>query len=240
EFIEYVKSLPESCTLILVSNNADKRKRIYKAIAASGGCYEFDRLNDTDICAFVKKRLRQEGKRAKISLIRKMVEMTGYFDKKSNYTLYNLDNDIKKLIAHSEGSEISQHDLDVSLSQNTESYVFHMIDAISQNKKDVALTILHNLLYSGENWQKLLALICSGYELMLMVKEMLDQGLSQRDIKEQIGVHEYRIKIAARLSLQYSIKRIKQIICSCFDVDRNIKTGLLDERLALELLIASI
>lgn len=239
-FIKYLKELPDSCLLILTSDSADKRRKLYKAIAATGSCYEFNRLEESELRSFIQKRLKQSGKTADAAVIRQMIAMSGYFDRQSDYTLYNLDNDIKKLIAHCDGDVIQLSDVAGGLSGNTESYVFDMINAISDNRKDEALLLLHNLLASGESVYKLLALICSHYELVLMVKEMREEGFSPGEIKAATGAHEYRIKVAGALSRLYSVEQLRLILCRCFNVEKNIKTGLLDERLAMEMLIANL
>lgn len=238
ELADYVQNLPEYCIVMLISKTADKRKKIYKTIAGIGKCYEFNRLNEEDLRSFVRKRIRQAGKNPDAMLIRKIIEISGYFDKESNYTLFNLDNDMKKLIDYSGNDNIRAEDLASVLSKNTEAYVFDMIDAISNNKKGEALTLLHSLLYSGEPWQKLLALICSSYEFIFMVKEMKEEGYALHDIKNQTKAHEYRIKIASQISGRFSLEQLRKTLCSCFDVDKNVKSGLMDEKLALELLIA--
>lgn len=240
ELIKYLEDIPETCILVLISDTVDKRRKIYKTINSLGTCYDFCRLQEADLRSFIRKRFKQGGKQVNSSVIRLMIEMSGYFDKQSNYTLYSMDNDIKKLIAYSEGDKINESDLVESLSRNTESYIFHMIDAISQSKKGEALALLHNLLQSGESWQRLLALIYSSYETMLIVKEMIDRGFSLLEIRDKTNIHKYRIEIASRLAGRYSKSQLQRIVSSCFDVDKNIKSGLLDNRLALEMLIAGI
>ena len=240
QLMDYFKELPDSCFLILTADAVDKRKKLYKTIASSGCCYDFSRLDEGELQKFIQKRLRQSGKTASTSVIRQMIAMSGYFDKQSDYTLYNLDNDLKKLIAHSDGDEVRMSDVAGGLSGNTESYVFDMMDAISRNRKDEALMLLHNLLSSGENLHKLLGLICSHYEILLMVKEMREEGLRPEEMKALTGAHEYRIKIAGQLSVRYSIDQLRRILSHCFTVDKHIKTGLLEGRLALEMLIAGI
>ncbi len=240
ELISYFNELPDTCLLILTSVSADKRRKLYKTLVGLGSCYEFNRLDEEELRKFIRNRLRKGGKTAGSAVIRQIIETSGYFDKQTDYTLYNLDNDIKKLIAVSDGDEISMADVARGLSGNTEVYVFNMIDALSRNRKDEALLLLHRLLTSGESVYKLLALICSHYETILMVKEMKEEGLSPAEMKSVTGVHEYRIKMAAQFSGRYDTAQLRQILCSSFAVDKNIKTGLLEERLALEMLIASI
>ena len=64
---------------------------------------------------------------------------------------------------------------------------------------------------------RLLALICSQYELILMVKEMREEGLSLGEIKTATGAHEYRVKIAGENSRLYSVDQLRRIISCCFD-----------------------
>ncbi len=240
ELISYLGHIPDTCILILISDTVDKRRKIYKTINSIGSPYDFCRLQEADLRSFIRKRLRQGGKRADSTIIRLMIDMSGYFDKESNYTLYSMDNDIKKLIAHSDGDRITELDLVESLSKNTESYIFHMIDAVSQGRKGEALALIHNLLQSGEKWQRLLALIYSSYETILIVKEMIDGGFSLSEIHSKTKIHKYRIEITSRLAGRYSKNQLQRIISSCFQVDKNIKSGLLDYRLAMEMLIAGI
>jgi DNA polymerase-3 subunit delta len=240
EFTEYIKSLPESCFLIIIPDAVDKRKKLYKAMASCGSIYEFNRLDEGDLRTFIKKRVRAGGKTIEAQAIRRLIERSGYYDKLSHYSLYNLDNDLKKLIALCIGDEIDAELISQGLSDNTESHVFDMIDAISAGRKGDALTILHNLLSSGESIYGLLAMICSQYELILMVKEMGEDGYVREDMAKEIGVHPYRVKLAGDLSHKYSKEKLRKMLGRCFQVDGNIKKGLLEDRLAMEMLIAGL
>lgn len=239
-FAEYIKNLPDSCILILTEITADKRRKLYKTVLSCGACYEFNELDPGTLRSFIAKRFKQCGKHAKMSVINELISNTGYYDKDSDYTLYNLENDIKKAAAHSDGDEIDIIDIKNSVSGNTETNVFEMIDALSKNKKDEAFLLLHNLLSSGENEYKLLSLICSQFEAILMVKEMKEEGYNYPEIQTALNIHEVRIKKAAVFANRYSVKQLRNALIFAFQVDKNIKYGLLDSRLALEMLIASI
>lgn len=240
KLVDYFKQLPKSCILIMTETTADKRRKLYKTISDCGGCYEFKELDEKSLISFIGKRFKQSGKHAKPSLIRHLISMTGYYDKESNYTLYNLDNDLKKVLAYSRAEEIDIEDITNAVSGNIEINVFAMIDAISNNKKDEAFSLLHNLLSSGENVYKLLALISTQFETMLIVKEQKEEGYSFEEIKRDIGIHEYRIKKASTFANRYTVEQLRSALIHIYQVDKNIKYGILDSRLALELLIAQI
>ncbi|HVI41337.1 MAG TPA: DNA polymerase III subunit delta, partial [Anaerovoracaceae bacterium] len=237
---DYLKNLPENCMLILTSQGADKRKKLFKAISESGGVYEFGELDEKSLKSYIEKRFKEAGKTARPAVVAELIAASGYYDKDTDYTLYNLENDIRKAIAYNEGVEIGMDAVENSISGNLDTNVFAMIDSLGRDRKDEAYQMLHNLLVSGEQVYKLLALLCSHFEIILSVKEMKEEGKSFSEMKDILGIHEFRIKKAASFAERYTVSHLRKILRETYEIDKNIKTGLLESSLALELFIAEI
>lgn len=205
-----------------------------------GSLYDFGPLSGAQLRSFIVKRFKASGKVCRNSIVDMLIEDSGYGNREIDYNLYNLENDIRKIIAHSDGEEIVSSDVALTISTNLETNVFAMLDAISRNRKDEAYRLLHNLLVSGEGVYRLLALISSQLELILEVKEMRDEGMSLPQMHKLLGIHEFRIKKAMSVTEKYSSSGLKKILSKAYEIDGNIKTGLLDQTLALELFIAEI
>jgi DNA polymerase-3 subunit delta len=75
---------------------------------------------------------------------------------------------------------------------------------------------------------------------MLEVKEGLDAGLRAKALARAVGAHEFRVQKAAKFAASYSEKELRRILINAFETDARIKSGLLDDKLALEMLIAEI
>ena len=240
ELAEYVKNLPDTTILIFTGETADKRKKLYKAIADLGGAYEFGPLTRALLTGTIEKRLAQAGKKARSSAISAFIDHTGYFDKDTDYTMFNVENDLKKAIAHAVGEEVTTEDFLGIVAGNIDTDVFAMMDFLSRGNKTEAFVRLHNILDSGESVYKLLALICSQFEIMLSAREMREEGHSAAVIQKTLGVHEFRLKKALQCSEAYSVERLKKILWNAYQVDKNIKTGLLEQTLALEMFVAEI
>ena len=236
----YLKNVPESCLLVFTSEGADKRKKLYKAAEGFGGVYEFGELDEKSLKAYIEKRFKDAGKTARASVVAELIAASGYYDKETDYTLYNLENDIKKAIAYTEQAEIGMEAVENTVSGNMDTNVFAMIDFLGRDRKDEAYQMLHNLLVSGEQVYKLLALLCSHFEIILEVKEMKEEGKTFAEMKDILGIHEFRIKKAASFSEKYTVQSLRRILQKTYEIDRNIKTGLLESSLALELFIAEI
>ena len=240
ELIQYLGNLPDSCILIITAAQVDKRKKLYKTISEQGSAYDFCELDAKQLKAWIAKKFKEAGKFASPAVIVELADSSGYYDKETDYTLYHMDNDIKKAIAHNDGPEIQMEDISSTVSGNIDTNVFAMIEAVSRGKKDDAFQLLHNLLLFGESEYKILALICSQFETILSVKELKEEGRSYSEIKSILGIHEFRIKKAAESSERYTIKKLQNILQKAYEVDRNIKSGLLEASLALEMFIGVI
>ena len=144
------------------------------------------------------------------------------------------------MIAYSEGEEILLSDVLATVSGNLETSVFAMLDAISIGRKNEAYLLLNSLLSSGENLYMILSLIASQFEIILEVKELKEEGKNLSEIQSILQIHEFRIKKAMSFADRYSVKSLKQILIKVYEIDKSIKTGLLEQSFALELFIAQI
>ena len=240
QLTDYLKNLPDYCMLIITSEGADKRKKLFKAISERGSAYEFGELDEKSLKSYIEKRFKESGKTVRPAVVAQLITASGYYDKDTDYTLYNLENDISKAIAYNEGSEIGSDAVENTISGNLDTNVFAMIDSLGSNRKEEAYQMLHNLLVSGEKEYKLLALLCSHFEIILSVKEMKEEGKSFTEMKDILGIHEFRIKKAAMFAEKYTVSRLRKILQKTYEIDKSIKTGLLESSLALELFIAEI
>lgn len=244
ELIEYFEAIPDSCLLIITAGKPDskskKKIKLQEAAAKSGIVYDFTSLNGSLLKSFIVKRFKTAGKVCRNSVINMLISDSGYGNKEIQYDLYNLENDIRKIIAHSEGEEILESDVSSTLSVNPETNVFAMLDAISRNRKYEAYRLLHNLIVSGESVFGLISRISSQIELILEVKELREEGMTPPQIHKKLNIHEFRIKKAWAVTEKYSVSQLKKILSKAYEIDGNIKSGLLEQTLALELFIAQI
>ena len=243
--IDYFKDIPEGTLLLITAAEQDeakaKKNKVRTAVEKHGRVYDFQPLNDGQLQNFIEKRFKAAGKRYSPSVIRLIMSESGYGNKAIDYSLYNLENDLRKILAHCGAAEdITAEDVKEVLASNPENNVFAMLDAIGRNRKDEAFRLLHNLLQAGTPVFNLLRLITGQLELILSVKEMRDAGMSLTEMQKKLGVHQFRIKKAMAVTGQYSMKDLRAALCAAYEVDENIKTGLLDGQLALEYFIAGI
>lgn len=243
ELLEDFLHLPEHTILIFLQNGAwDRTKKTGLAalVAASGKVYEFESLGEAQLKAFIQKRLKSAGVVVKPSVLSFLITASGYGERDSTYNLFQLENDLTKMIAHQTGEELTLQDVNACLSETIETNTFAMLDAIGKNRKDEAFRLLHDMFRSGENAYRLLSTIATQMELMLCVKELRQEGRSPAEIKSELNVHELRIKKALAFAEKFSISELKGILVNIYRVDNQIKSGVLESEMALEMIIAEI
>ncbi|MGI6765789.1 MAG: DNA polymerase III subunit delta [Lentihominibacter sp.] len=221
------------------------RSALSKSIGQVGAVYDFNSLNSGQVRSFIEKRFRSAGKTFAPGIPGIIARETGYGSKGIDYDLYNLENDLKKIIAHcGEGTEIMSEDVIQVITVSPENNVFAMIDAVGRNRKDEAFRLLHNLLVNGTSEFQLLGIITGQLEIMLEAREMKESGLSLKEIqaalKRSDKVHEFRTRKALEAGNRFSCRDLGRILSSAYDVEENIKTGIMPGPLALEYFIAQI
>lgn len=246
--LQYLDDLPESCLLVFTAQKADKRLKLYKKIQNLGGAYEFGPLDKPDLEKFAAKTLKPYGKTMEAQAFRTLLDLTGYYPdevrknaaREMEYTLYHLENDLRKLAGVSPEPRITAQDVEETIGSNLELDVFRILDSAAEGKKGESLLQLRSLLRRGEPMYRILALLCSQLEIFLVVKEMKEAGRSTGEMVAALGVHEFRVKKSLPTVNKYSVSHLRAVLQSAMEVDRNVKRGKMDGTVALELLIAQL
>lgn len=240
KIIEYIKNPNEGTLLILSAETLEEKSELVKELKKTCRTYEFDKLDYSTLAGFAEKRFKAAGVQISRDTLRYMIDETGYFNKETEYRIFNLENDIKKIIAHSDGNIIREEDVSATLNGDMDTFVFNFLDAVSNNMKEQAFGLLHNILASGSDVFSIVGLLVNHFELILEVKEFKQDGMNLTAITGAMKMHEFRIKKAMAFADKFTVEKLKSILSQLYEIDRNIKTGALEQNLALELLVGRI
>lgn len=238
--IQYVCGSNERTVLVFSSEEIKASAKLTAALKKVGAVYNFTKIDRGELTSFAYKRFKKADIEIGARAMNTLIDATGYFNRDSDYRLYNFANDIEKVIAHSSGGSVTEEDILTAVSGDIETFVFDMLDGISAGQKDKAFMMLNNILRSGSDPYAIIAVIVSQFELMLSVKQLRDDGMSLPQIHKKLGGSEYRIKKLIPHANRYSADKLKKTLSDIYRVDGNIKSGLLDAQTALELFIANI
>ena len=237
---DYMDKIPETTILIITAQSIDNKKKIAKSITKNGAIYNFDQLERSDLINFADKRFRAGNVPVPGRVMNYLIEKTGYYNKESDYNLFIFSNDIQKMIAMADGGELTEEIVKDTVESDLETFVFSLMNSISEGRKDRAFTLLHNIVSDSSDVLRLVALIVGQFEVMYSVKELYENRVPDRIIAEKTGVSEARIRALRPFVTKNSLAKLKANLEYAYEIDRNIKTGLLPYSLALEMFVAKL
>jgi len=244
--VSYLPSIPESTTLVFTCAKPNKTKSIYKAIAKIGIVYDFVPLDDGTLSGWIAKRFIQAGKQGNKSEFVTFAKLCGYGDEDRNYTLFNLENDLKKAFSLYDKEYLTLDDLMTAASGQDELNAFKLLDSAFSGNKATAFSILNSTidvqLPSKEMGIILsfLGLLISQIEIMVEGTERRESGQRDGEIVKAMGVNSYRFGKAMDSCKRKTSKELRQILDDAFQIEKDLKSGNINGRIALELFIGKL
>jgi len=119
----------------------------------------------------------------------------------------------------------------------TEYDVFSLTNELF-GKNYLKLRVVYNsLVLKKEEPIFLLSLISGQLRIYYKVKVLLNEHYSQKDIAKELGVHPYRVQLAAQGIRNYSVNKIMKTLILAANYDKLLKSSYMDKYLILDLFI---
>jgi len=231
ELADYLKQAPETAAFIFVENEADKRGKLYKAVAAGGYAVEISAQTTDTLTKWVAVTLRNEGK----TTDRRTVE---YFIGKCGSDMSNLEMEMEKLFCYTMGrNRITIEDIDAVCVTRISNHIFDMVDAVSRMDRRKALSLYFDLLALKEPPARILYLISRQFRIMLQVADMSALGRNRDEIAKSAGIPSFTISKYLKSARNFTTARLREAMTECAELEEAVKTGRINDQLSVELLI---
>ena len=232
DLAEYLPSAPESTFFVFVEEEVDKRSKMYKAIGKSeGAAIEFSQQSDDTLARWVGGRIKKEGKGMTQAAYNLFIAKTGS-------DMENIDKELEKLLCYClEKDTIEETDVEAITTEQIQSKVFDMVDAISNHKQKVALDLYYDLLALKEPAMRIMFLITRQFQMLMIVKSMSNKGFGNKEIASKAGCPEWAVKKYQAQGRGYSLEQLKKAVNDGVSYEEAVKTGRMNDQLAVELFI---
>lgn len=233
ELAGYMKQIPETTVFVFVEDEVDKRSKMYKAVKSVGRAVEFARQKDTLLVQWVLARLKREGKKITQPVMQLFLEKTGN-------DMENIDKELEKLFCYTLGREvIVKEDVEAVCAGQATGRVFEMVGSLAEGKRERALELYYDLLALKEPPMRILFLIARQFQILLQVKELEKQGHGQKFIASKAGIPEFAVRKNLAQAGRFTIGQLRDAVTDCVQAEENVKTGNMEDKMAVELLIVS-
>lgn len=232
ELADYMESVPDTTYFVFVEQEADKKTKLYKEVKKRGSAVEFVRQTDETLARWIEGRIRRNGKKITGDAYRLFVERTGD-------DMENIDRELEKLLCYTMDKDyIDVGDVKAVTTVRTESRIFEMVDAVANRDGRRAFLLYYDLLALREPSMRILYLITNQISRLITVHAMTNQGFSGKDIAAKAGCPEFAVRKYQAQSRAFSMEQLKAALKEGVSMEEAVKTGKIDDQLAVELFIA--
>ena len=241
--IEYLQKLADYVCLIFVEKEkkVDKSKSIVKTIGKIGEVVEFNKLKGKDLNDWIKNTFKMHDKSINQYCLNYFIEYSFYFSREDNKTLYNLENEIVKLSNFvGEKKEISKEDIENVVAKSLETNIFALLDSVSAKNVNNSIKIYNEMCISNVPYLQILHMIVRQFRLIKHYVIINNEGYVGKDAMAKLKIGSYEYNKVARQSKNFKIEQLNKALSLCLNCDKLIKTGSMDSKLAIEMLIISL
>jgi len=228
---DFFKHLPPDTVLVFVESDVDKRSKAYKSAAANGRAVEFATPDEKDLATWVARLFKEQGKSAAVPDIARMMRYAAF-------DMHTLAGEAAKLSAYvGEASRITSEDIEAVCVKSAEARIFELVDAVAARNAPKALECLDNLLAAQESPLMALVMIARQFRIILMCKECSGKGLGTDATAAATGLRGFMVSAALKQGRHFNEAALIRAVHDCADTDYRIKSGQVQDRLGVEMLI---
>jgi DNA polymerase-3 subunit delta len=234
--IAYLRKPCETSVLLFVvhSDKLDERRKAVKLLKEMDAVIEFAELEGRDLVRWIVRRVSSQGRSIGEETAEALIRRAG-----TNLQTLAAETDKLCLYAGPGGTILREH-VEALTAPVLEEDVFALVDALTAGDTGRAVFLYRQLLERKEEPIRIAALIASQFRIMLQVKELAARSWPNQQIAAQLGLHPYRVRLAAEKARSWSEERLAERLREIAELDYRMKTGLIDKELGLELyLLAS-
>ena len=231
QLAEYLPDMPETTCMIFIEKEVDKRSKTYKSLKDIGRMVEFKTPDEKMLTRWVLTVLQKNGKKLTQPTMQLFLEKAGN-------SMGNIDRELEKLICYVGDREIIQmDDVEEICTSQTENRIFDMIHMMAEKRQKEALELYYDLLALKEPPMRILFLLVRQFNILLQVKTMVAAGMEQNQIADRAGLRSFTIRRYRSEAGHFSVQKLKEALRDCARAEEDVKTGRLDDRLSVELIL---
>lgn len=229
--VEYIKNIPEYLTILFVDKEVDKRNRLYKAVSQNGYVSEMTIQDESVLKRWVTSLLNDENKRMDQKTLQLFIEYAGS-------SMDNIKQELEKLVCYTMGrDDIIGSDVEAVCTVTTENKIFDMVSSVATKQQRKALDLYYDLLTLKEPPMRILFLLVRQFNLILQAKDLKENGYAPATMAKKMGVQGFVANKCLEQAGFFTKERLMEALNDCASYEEAVKTGQLDEKMCVELII---
>lgn len=231
ELLSYLPQTPDTTCLIFVESDVDKRSKMFKKVKELGYVSEMGRQDTAQLAKWAGTILSREGKKITGNTMELFLNMTGD-------DMENIRMELEKLISFTLGRDvITAEDIEAICTVRVTNKIFDMVTAMVNRQTRKAMDLYEDLLTLKEPPMRILFLIARQFNQILQVKELMGKGMDKGVIASKLKIPLFAAGKIMPQARSFSREQIFSYVNLCVETEESVKTGRLNDRMAVELLL---
>ena len=231
---EYLAEIPDTAILLFVESDVDKRSRMFKQTEKNGRAVQFSRQRDVVLKKWVLSQLKREGKKITEPVLNTFLESTGD-------DMELISQELEKLLCYTmEKDVITAEDVKAVGVPAVGNHIFDMIDALAAKNRQRAMNLYLDLVRLREPPMRILFLIGRQFYILNRLKSMRKNGMGDKEMAAAAKIPPFAVKKNLAQAAKFTDEQIQNAIETCVQADADVKSGRLTDRMAVELVMATI
>ena len=233
--LEWMKDAPDTCVLVFyMTVEIDGRKKLASALKKLPGYVEFGYLSGALLAKWCNQRLRPLNKRISSDAMNELSMMAGQ-------DLTRISGELTKLAAYTgDAAEIGVQDVRAVVSPSPEYSVFMILDHLLEARLKEATEVVNTLVRNDSDAVRLISMFSNQLRIDAHMKYALESGTYSPETLKSLGVSPYRATHILRQIRPFPADAFRERYLQCVEADYAIKSGTLQGRAALDMLMLKI
>lgn len=236
ELEKYLNNLPDSLILImyfLIDSDRDKIPPKLLKLSDKGALIKGNKITGMSLSKKIEQIFSNKDKKiGKAEL--------AYFCQRIQNDISSIRNEIDKLIAYTDGRDITKDDISKLLPDKIDDDIFSLTNAVLYKKTGLALSTLSDLTDRGEKPSVILYMIEKQYKNLLDVTLLLNEGKDSNYISKNLNLNKYICDKIISSSRSYNKEQLVRIISLCLKTEKDMKSKGVDSKNQLEFMIINL
>ncbi len=228
---EYFENIPETTYFVFVEDEVEEKTKIFKAVNKIGTAVRFTTPKEDILRKWIIGRIGREGKDITQAAYQSFIDKTGT-------DMENIEKELEKLICYTmDKKAIEVADVEAVTTEQISSKIYELVNIISNHQQKQALDMFYDLLSQKEKPSRILYSLTKHFDTLLSIKIMSSQGFHTREMEDRTGLKDWMIRKYQGQIRAFSIETLKKAVQDGVEYETAIKTGHIEEQLAVELFI---
>lgn len=225
---------PEETTYLIIDASGlkvEESSTLFKKLKQKAEVSETKELSQVEMKGWLKRKFALSNKDISDDALLTFFE-------RIDWNLLTANNEFEKVVNFvGERNNITVRDIEQVVVKELETDVFKLTNALQDGNKQTIILLYQDLVKSGNDPVKLLALVSKTIKDTYNVCLMLEKGYKQIDIANTLGVSTGRAYYIIKSARTFKIDILEKLLLKLHTLDYQIKTGKVDKTTGFEMFL---